>query len=267
VEGLADVARPRNLRLMFDASHALAATHKGRQVGNHGDCEVFSFHATKFLNALEGGAVVTNDDALANKLRLMRNFGFAGLDHVIGVGTNGKMNEVSAAMGLTSLESTDEFIEINRRNYRAYRQYLSDLPGIRLLPYNEREKANYQYIVLEIDAAKAGLTRDELVRVLWAENVIARRYFWPGCHRSEPYASLLPHAGLLLPVTESVASRVLLLPTGTALSEQMVMEVCTIVRAALDYCQFIAGRLREPVDDHDERPLARGIGPAASRCE
>jgi dTDP-4-amino-4,6-dideoxygalactose transaminase len=84
--------------------------------------EVFSFHATKFINSFEGGAIATNDDALNEKLRLMKNFGFAGFDKVIYLGTNGKMSEVSAAMGLTSLESIDEFVAVNRRNYEAYRQ-------------------------------------------------------------------------------------------------------------------------------------------------
>ena len=89
-------------------------------IGSFGDAEVFSFHATKFLNSGEGGAVATNDDALADRLRLMRNFGFAGYDQVVYVGTNGKMGELSAAMGLTSLDAIDEFIAENRRNHAAY---------------------------------------------------------------------------------------------------------------------------------------------------
>jgi dTDP-4-amino-4,6-dideoxygalactose transaminase len=92
-------------------------------IGNFGDAEVFSFHATKFFNTFEGGAVVTNSDELAAKMRLMKNFGFAGYDNVIYIGTNGKMNEVCAAMGLTSLESLDEFVAINERNYEQYRQH------------------------------------------------------------------------------------------------------------------------------------------------
>src|SRR5580704_11466195 len=113
VEALEVIAREHDLRLLFDAAHAFGASHQGRMLGSFGAAEVFSFHATKFVNCGEGGAVVTNDDRLAQKMRLMRNFGFAGLDRVIYVGTNGKMSELSAAMGLTSLESVGEFVAAN----------------------------------------------------------------------------------------------------------------------------------------------------------
>ena len=182
VEELADLARRRGLRLLFDAAHALGSTRGGRPVGGFGDAEVFSFHATKFLNTFEGGGIATNDDALAARLRLMKNFGFAGYDDVVYLGTNGKMSEVQAAMGLTGLESLDEFIACNRRNHERYRAALAGLAGVRLMERDGTERHNFQYIVLEVDES-AALSRDELLRVLWAENVVARRYFHPGCHR------------------------------------------------------------------------------------
>ena len=123
--------RPHGLKLLFDAAHAFACSYKGRMIGSFGDAEVFSFHATKFFNTLEGGAVVTNDDELAMKGHLMRNFGFTGDDKVSYLGTNGKMNELSAAMGLTSLGAPDEFIAVNRRNYFCYRAGLRDIAGAR----------------------------------------------------------------------------------------------------------------------------------------
>ena len=190
IDALAEIAARRGLKLLFDAAHAFACSYKGRMIGSFGDAEVFSFHATKFFNTLEGGAVVTNDDELAKKLRLMRNFGFTGYDKVSYLGTNGKMNEISAAMGLTSLESLDEFIAVNRRNYLRYREELRDIAGARVLTYDETESCNYQYIVLELDEAVTRIvSRDELWRILTAENVMARRYFYPGCHRMEPYRS------------------------------------------------------------------------------
>src|SRR5438045_3336291 len=112
IEALEEIARRRRLKLLFDAAHAFACSHNGRMIGSFGDAEVFSFHATKFFNTFEGGAVVTNDDELAGKIRLMKNFGFSGYDCVSYIGTNGKMSEVSAAMGLTSLESIDEFVAV-----------------------------------------------------------------------------------------------------------------------------------------------------------
>jgi dTDP-4-amino-4,6-dideoxygalactose transaminase len=230
VDALAQIARRHNLGLMFDASHAFGCSHEGRMIGNFGNAEVFSFHATKFSNTFEGGVVATNDAALAQKIRLMRNFGFTGYDEVGCIGTNGKMNEVSAAMGLTSLESLNEFVAVNRRNYQQYKKGLSGIPGIHVSSYDETEKCNYQYIVLEIEEAHAGIDRDELVQILWAENVIARRYFYPGCHRMEPYRSYYPDVGLRLPATERLAERVLQLPTGTAVGSDHISTICRLVK-------------------------------------
>ncbi|MDQ3803237.1 MAG: aminotransferase class I/II-fold pyridoxal phosphate-dependent enzyme [Acidobacteriota bacterium] len=241
VDALSEIAARRGLRLLFDSAHAFGCSYRGRMIGGFGDAEVFSFHATKFINSLEGGAVVTNDAELARKMRLMKNFGFTYYDHVEYIGTNGKMNEMSAAMGLTNMESMDDFIAVNRRNYEQYRRELEGLPGIRCLAYDEAERCNYQYVILEVDEAGAGLSRDELQQVLWAENVLARRYFYPGCHRVEPYRSYFPHAGLLLPETEKLTRRVLALPTGTAVGPAEVGAVCRIITFALAH----GGRVRE----------------------
>jgi len=233
VEALADIARRRGLKLLFDAAHAFGCSHQGRMIGGFGLAEVFSFHATKFLNSFEGGAITTNDDALAEKVRLMTNFGFSGYDNVIHLGTNGKMTEVCAAMGLTNLEGIDDLIAVNRHNYEAYRAGLIDIPGVTLTPYNPSERSNYQYLVVEVDETRAGLSRDELIQVLHAENVLARKYFWPGCHRMEPYRTLQPNAALFLPETERIAQRVLLLPTGTAVDAETIGTICAMIRLAV----------------------------------
>jgi len=252
-EALADVCRRRNLRLLYDAAHAFGSSRGGRMAGGFGDAEVFSFHATKFFNTFEGGAVTTDDDELAARIRLMKNFGFAGYDNVIYIGTNGKMSEVAGAMGLTSFESLDDFIAVNRRNYDFYREGTAGIPGVRMTLYDERERNNYQYIVLEVEEEEAGVGRDELVRILWAENVVARRYFYPGCHRMEPYRSYYPHAGLLLPETEALCRRVLLLPTGTAVGEAEIGEICRIIRLAVGG----AADVRERLAAEPEPQLAR----------
>jgi dTDP-4-amino-4,6-dideoxygalactose transaminase len=232
-EAIESIAGEHKLKVMYDAAHAFGCSHRGRMVGGFGSCEVFSFHATKFINSFEGGAVVTNDDPLAGKVRLMRNFGFAGNDRVIYPGTNGKMTEICAAMGLTSLEAMEEIVKANLRNYEAYRAGLKALPGISLKEYDSNERQNYQYIVAEVDETQATLNRDELVAVLQAENVLARKYFWPGCHRMEPYKSFFPNAHLLLPQTEKVAARVMLLPTGQAVRVEDIEKMCAIIRTAL----------------------------------
>lgn len=244
VEALAEIAKRRDLVLMFDAAHAFACSRKGRLVGGFGDAEVFSFHATKFFNTFEGGAVTTNDDELAERIRLMRNFGFSGMDRVIHVGTNGKMPEVCAAMGLTGLDSLDAVINANKRNYDLYRSRLGRLPGVAAVEYDDRESCNYQYVVFEVDPDVSPLTRDELVEVLHAENVLARRYFWPGVHQMEPYRSFFPHAHLLLPETERVATRVVLFPTGTLIDEKAIEAICDIVTEAMDSASTVRDAVR-----------------------
>ena len=233
VEALTEIARKHNLKLMFDASHAFGCSYKGQMIGNFGEAEVFSFHATKFFNTFEGGAIVTNNDELAAKIRSMKNFGFAGYDNVVYIGTNGKMSEVSAAMGLTSLESLDDFISINYANYKQYQHELAGIPGVSLFTYGETEKCNYQYVVLEIDENLTKISRDLLLRVLHAENILARRYFYPGCHKMEPYKSYFPHAGLLLPETEKLVQIILILPTGAAINRTDINGICNIIRLVI----------------------------------
>jgi len=260
-DGLRRVARKHRLRLLYDAAHAFGCSHRGRMIGGFGHAEVFSFHATKFFHTFEGGAITTDDDDLAARIRLMRNFGFAGYDDVVYLGTNGKMNEISAAMGLANLRSLGDVITVNYRNYSRYRQGLAGVPGLSLIQYDERERCSFQYIVVDVDARITGIHRDRLVEVLHAENVIARRYFWPGCHRMEPYRSLYPQASVHLPQTQNVADRVLVLPTGTAVEEHQIETICDILRQAI----VDADAVRRPlgpdplsgstVDKEEERAL------------
>ena len=228
VEALEEIATRRGLKLLFDSAHAFACSHGDGMIGGFGDAEVFSFHATKFINSMEGGAVVTNDAELAAKMRLMKNFGFSNYDQTDYIGTNGKMNEVSAAFGLTNLESVQDFIDINYRNYQQYAAELANIDGLSLITYDTENKCNYQYIVLEIDEEKTRVNRDQLVELLHKENVLARRYFYPGCHRMEPYRSDDPDA--VLPVTDEVAERVVALPTGTAVDSEQIAAICEVVR-------------------------------------
>lgn len=233
-EALAAIARQYRLSLLYDAAHALGCSAAGgRMIGGFGDAEVFSFHATKFVNSFEGGAVATNNGELAQRIRLMKNFGFSGYDNVIYPGTNGKMPEVSAAMGITSLESLDDFVAANKRNFDIYAEQLAGVPGLKLLPYSEDARNNYQYVVALLDSEVAGTARDNLIEVLHRENIMARRYFYPGCHRMEPYRSLQPHAGLLLPETERLVRQTVVLPTGTSIEPEDIHEITDVLRCAL----------------------------------
>jgi len=196
--------------------------------------------------------------------RVMKNFGFRAYDDVGYIGINGKMTEAAAAMGLTSLESMDDFIAVNLVNYHAYREGLAGVPGVSLVGYDPREKSSYQYVITEIDAAHAGLGRDQLLAVLHAERVLARRYFHPGVHRMEPYRSYFPNAELLLPHTRWVSDRVLSLPTGTAVNPELIARVCAVIRFAVAHGHEIAARLTSPPaassspDDDDDLTLTDG---------
>ena len=241
VDRLTEIARRRGLKLAFDAAHAFACSHRGEMIGRFGDAEVFSFHATKFINSFEGGAITTQDDELAARIRLMKNFGFSGYDQVIYVGTNGKMPEISAAMGLSSIDSLDELVAVNRRHQLAYRDGLRGIPGLSVLEYDPAERSNLQYVVVEVDASRFQLDRDQLVRVLHAENVLARKYFYPGCHAMEPYRTHSPDAGRRLPHTERLCTQVMTLPNGTSVRAEDVDTVCAILR----HCAAHAGAIRD----------------------
>jgi len=229
IDELQAIADEHDLKLMFDAAHAFGSTYKGQTIGRFGACEVLSFHATKAFNTMEGGAVVTDDDELAEAVQLMRNFGFKGYDNVIHPGTNGKMIEVCAAMGLANLESFDEVMAGNKQTHRAYREALRGVNGVTVLEYPENEANSHHYVVIEVDEDVA-TPRDRIISALQAENVLARRYFWPGCHRMKPYRELYPHAGLMLPHTERLSDRVIVLPAGPSISRDEIAQIGDIIR-------------------------------------
>lgn len=231
VDALQAIADEHGLALLFDAAHAFGCSLGARRIGGFGRCEVLSFHATKVFNTFEGGAVVTNDDELAETLRLMRNFGFQGLDNVIHPGTNGKLPEINAAMGLVNLQALPGFVEANRENHRAYAVALAGIDGIRLIDYPTCDSPNYQYVVIEVDGRLAG-RRDALLEALRAENVLARKYFWPGCHGMKVYREIYPGLEASLPNTVRVAERVIVLPTGTAVDREAIATIADIVRVA-----------------------------------
>ena len=234
IEKLEAICEKNNLKLLFDASHAFGCSYKGRMIGNHGDAETFSFHATKFFNTFEGGAIATNDDELAERVKLMRNYGINGTDSVLHIGKNGKMNEISAAMGLTSLEAIDSFIASNKNNYQRYYSEFESIPGCSLIEYNPQVYNNYQYIVVEVDSKVTGLNRDQIVEILQCENVMVRRYFYPGCHELEPYKTNFPNAGQRLQETNKLTESVVSFPNDTSVDPTMISQICHLLRLAIN---------------------------------
>jgi dTDP-4-amino-4,6-dideoxygalactose transaminase len=230
LKALHDISTQYRIPLIYDAAHAFGCSHGKSPIGGFGDAEVFSFHATKVMNSCEGGAITTNNKALAAELRDLRNFGFQGLDNVSGVGINAKMSEIHAAWGLCILDKLDEIIQRNKEIYITYREHLKGIPGIRFVPMDEDCNSNYQYVVLEI-TDEFPITRDSLLELLRAENILARRYFYPGIHQMAPYRdNRRPSAALA--TTEHLINEVLQLPTGRSCTISAVTEICNLIKIA-----------------------------------
>jgi dTDP-4-amino-4,6-dideoxy-D-glucose transaminase len=262
VTQLTELAARHGLPLLFDAAQAFGARYRGRPVGGFGLAEVFSFHATKLVNAFEGGAVVTDDSGVAARVRAMHNFGIVGDDEVALVGTNGKMSEAAAAMGLVSLASMPSFVERDRRNRGRYQQALDGLPGITLLPVDPDSPPSYHHVVVRVDRGVLGLRRDELMALLRAEGVMARRYFYPGCHRMAPYtvdsdtadAPAFPHA-------DALADTLLTLPTGEAVDDRDIDRIGGLLGVAAAHAPAVVARLGLPgQDEAAERGQSVGRG-------
>jgi dTDP-4-amino-4,6-dideoxygalactose transaminase len=164
----------------------------------------------------------------------MTNFGFAGMDTVVNLGTNAKMTEISAAMGISVFACLDDILKKNQLNYERYRESLGNTTGLRLFPYEHLEKTNWQYIVIEIEESEFGASRDQVFQRLNDNKVIARRYFFPGCHHMEPYRTLYGDLSSQVPNTETLCQRVLCLPTGSAVSSEDIDEICWLIKSSVE---------------------------------
>jgi len=240
IPGLTRLCEKYNLRLIFDAAHAFNCTWGERPIGIFGDAVVLSFHTTKFFGTFEGGAVLTNNNQLASRLRYLVNFGFKGYDDVAFLGINGKMSEASAAMGLASLPAVETRADKLHKTYDIYREHLRTIPGISVMPVGLTGRSNYQYAIIFIDEERFGVSRDMLYTILWKDNVIARRYFYPGCHRMEPYKTINPSACGRLPVTEDVSKRILCLPTNLEHPDEDISNIARIIKLVHAHAQEVS---------------------------
>jgi dTDP-4-amino-4,6-dideoxyglucose len=261
VAALDDLADRHRLSLLFDAAHAFGCSRKGLPIGGNGLAEVFSFHATKFFSACEGGAVCTNDEELASRMRNMINFGFALPEQLVSCGTNAKMSELSAAMALTNLDHFADILECNRRNFAAYSAGLAGIPGLTLIRPADGQQRNNQYIVVRVDETVAGLSRDQLLEFLSAENVGAKRYFYPGLHRQPPFMTAGTPAAHC-PVTDLLSHQVMQLPTGTSVTPDDIGRICGLIRLMCAQAGEIRRRLTARVSESVERtvPGGRALG-------
>ncbi|MCF3122736.1 aminotransferase class I/II-fold pyridoxal phosphate-dependent enzyme [Streptomyces arenae] len=239
---LEKVALDHGLPLFFDAAHAIGCTLDGRPVAAFGSASVFSFHPTKVVAGFEGGAIVTDDDGLAGRLRSLRNFGMGPGAASAAGGTNGKMSEAAAAMALTSLDGFERAVAHNRSNFEAYAAGLDGVAGVRLVPHDASEARNYQYVIIEIDETVTGVDRDLVLAILRAEHIMAKPYFSPACHELEPYRS---GRAFRLPHTERLARRVLALPTGTAVSRESIRRICDVLRLVVSRGAEVTSRWQQ----------------------
>jgi len=221
VEALGAIAKKHGLRLIYDAAHAFAVNYKGESILKYGDASTLSFHATKVFHTIEGGAIITDDDELCRKVRLMINFGIAGYDSITEPGINAKMNEFQAAMGLAVLDSIRGNIEKRKVIYEHYWQAFSQNSRLQLQEILPGAELNYSYFPVVFDSEEMLLRTREAMN---KRDIYPRRYFYPSLN-TLPYLKTRQE----VPVSESVASRVLCLPIYEGLEEERIREIIEII--------------------------------------
>lgn len=226
-EAIGAIAKKYNLKVIYDAAHAFGVVKNGVSAANFGDASMFSFHATKVFNTIEGGAVTFADDSLVQLLNDIRNFGICGPESVRYVGGNAKMNEFQAAMGICNLRHLDGEIEKRKAAVEQYRKRLSGIEGIKICPEQEGVQSNYAYFPVVFDGYK--YTRDDVFAKLADDNIIARKYFFPLTNSFECYEDY-PTAGTeKTPVAAYIADRVLTLPLYADLTIEDIDRICDII--------------------------------------
>ena len=227
VEAIDAIAKKHGLKVIYDAAHAFGAAYKGVQSANFGDASMFSFHATKVYNTIEGGMVSFKDATLYDKLNEMKGFGLHGQEECVYVGSNAKMSEFQAAMGICNLRHLDGEIAKREQAVLRYRERLSGVEGIKLCPVQQDVQSNYAYFPAVFMGYK--YTRDELFAALAQEGIVARKYFYPLTNAFACYRDL-PTAGVeKTPVAAALADGVLCLPLYADLSVEDVDRICDII--------------------------------------
>lgn len=225
VYGIERIAKKYNLIVIYDAAHAFGVTFNGVGIGNFGDVSVFSFHATKVFNTIEGGAVTFKDNILKRKLNGLKNFGITGLESVENVGGNAKMNEFQAAMGLCNLRNVDDEIKKRKKVVERYRENLSGIQGIKLFSSQNGVKNNYSYFPVVFNGYK--LSRNEAYETLKKQNIFARKYYYPITNSYKCYQDKFNSKET--PVAKYISERVLTLPLYADLSLDDVDRICKII--------------------------------------
>lgn len=228
VEEIKRIARKYGLKVIYDAAHVFGVRYKGKGIGDFGDAAMFSFHATKVYHTIEGGAVCYHDQEFGKELYKLRDFGIKDAETIDGIGTNAKMNEFVAAMGLCNLRHINEEIARRKKVVECYRDNLSDLEGIQLPPIQKDVVSNYAYFPIVIDEIKFGKTRNELFEILAKENIHVRKYFYPLTSTFDAFHGKFDVN--LTPVALHISKRVLTLPLYADLELSDVKRICDIIK-------------------------------------
>ncbi|MVP00665.1 DegT/DnrJ/EryC1/StrS family aminotransferase [Paenibacillus lutrae] len=221
------IANKHNLKVIYDAAHAFGVTVNGQGIGNFGDISMFSFHATKVFNSIEGGALTFSDEAYKNKFYQIKNFGIVSPEAVVYAGGNGKMNEFSAAMGICNIRYIDQNIKSRKAVVERYKERLQGVKGLRLLQEQDGVSSNYAYFPVIFDENILKRTRDEVSMALAQQNIMARKYFYPLTNDYECYSGRFDSN--TTPVARYIAERVLTLPLYAELAPQDIDRICDIV--------------------------------------
>lgn len=226
VKDIQRIAKKYNLKVIYDAAHAFGVRVNDESVANFGDASMFSFHATKVFNTIEGGAVTYNDPTLIKVLNDLKNFGITGPETVEYVGGNAKMNEFQAAMGICNLRHVDDEILKRKVIVERYIENLKNIKGIKLIQIKETIKSNYAYFPVVFDGDM--LTRDGVYERLKKENIITRKYFYPLTNSLECYKNRFKSEDT--PVAKYIADRILCLPVYANLELIDVDRICNIIK-------------------------------------
>lgn len=238
IAALEALAARHNLPLIFDAAHGFGALYDGRPVGAQGDAQVFSLSPTKLLIAGEGGIVATNDDALAEAVRVGREYGNAGDYDSRFAGMNARMAEFNAYMGLRSLEMLETAAEHRNHIATLLRRELGNLPGISFQAVRPQDRSSYKDFAITVDPDAFGLARDALAVALDAEGVDTRKYYDPPCHRHTAYRQFAPPEETL-PGTNLLAERSLSLPIWSHMSEAVALDICSAIERVWQHADAI----------------------------
>ncbi|QGH34060.1 DegT/DnrJ/EryC1/StrS family aminotransferase [Gracilibacillus salitolerans] len=230
VEKIQQIADKYNLKVIYDGAHAFGAQYKGESLANFGDMTMFSFHATKLFNTIEGGALVYPDNRLAEKLRVLTNFGLSSPEKVEVSGFNGKMNEIQAVIGLGNLRVLEEERKNRERIRQTYVGEFTKIPGIRIITNRKKRESSYQYFVIEIDEDEFGISRDKLHYGLKSYNIFTRRYFYPLCSEFHWYRDLDSAKRKNLPIAWEKVNQVLTLPFYGGLEDEKIKIVCDAIK-------------------------------------